>query len=155
MWLQLWIYGTIDTFFVLISLQEPLIVYTGHIDVDIIVPRDVPLMTYSTYQRATRQKVTNAMSLAKAVHIIQNAHLNAAEFMYVSNLFHHANYSRPNSHFLNIGLMRRMFDVTMQKPITSIPMKMESVVSMTKLWGNDLKKSPIAGNSGMKKKWMR
>ena len=42
-------------------------------------------------------------------------------------------YDRPKRYFLKNGLIRRMFDVTMQKPMTNMPMTMESVVSITKL----------------------
>ena len=41
---------------------------------------------------------------------------------------------RPNSHFLRKGLIRRMFDVIQQKPMTTMAIRTESVVSRMKLY---------------------
>ena len=42
-------------------------------------------------------------------------------------------YTRPNSHFLKKGLMRRILEVMMLKPMTSKAKKTEREVSSTKL----------------------
>ena len=44
-------------------------------------------------------------------------------------------YDLPNSHFLKKGLMRRMLEVMMLKPIMTRPKTTDSTTSMTKLWG--------------------
>lgn len=42
-------------------------------------------------------------------------------------------YDLPNSHFLKNGLMRRMLEVMMEKPMTINPTITDIVVSITKL----------------------
>ena len=71
-----------------ISLQELLIVLARHIDVDIIVPRNIALMTNSSDECTTRQKVTQSACLAKMMDLVENAHLNLSQFVNVLYLSH-------------------------------------------------------------------
>ena len=80
--------GPVDAFGIVIALQELLVVLAWHIDVDIVVPWDIALMAHSPYQRSTRQEIAQAVSLTVLMHLVEDAHLNLAQFVYVCNLFH-------------------------------------------------------------------
>ena len=145
------------------SLQKLLIILARHIDIDIVVPGDIPLVADGSNQCATRQKITKVMSLAETMNLVEDAHLYLTQFLNVFYLSHFLKSQTsnlkpqllPNNHFLKNGLMRRMLEVIMLKPIMTKPSSTESKISTTKLWGWALKNSPIWGRSGMNRKWMR
>jgi len=73
---------------VLIGMHELFIVLTWHINIDVVIPRYVALMPYSTYQRTTGEEIAQVMFLAEPMDIIQNTHLNTAQFLNIRYLFH-------------------------------------------------------------------
>ena len=64
-----------------------------------------------------------------------------ASFLAIFFIFH----PLPNSHFFRKGLMRRMFDVSRLKAMTSSDMAIVTVVSTTKLRPAPFSHAPIMG----------
>ena len=75
--------GAIHAIVVVIGLEELLVVLARHVDVDIVVPGNIALVTHGTNQRATGKEISQAMCLAKLMHMVQNAHLNLAQLVYI------------------------------------------------------------------------
>ena len=80
--------GAIDAIVVVIGLEELLVVLARHIDVDVVVPGNIALVTHGTNERATGKEISQAMRLAKLMHMVKNAHLNLAQLVYIFYLSH-------------------------------------------------------------------
>ena len=72
----------------MIGLQETLIVITHHIDINIIIPRDIPLMADSTDEGTATERIAQTLFLTKAMDIIHNPHLDIPQLLNIRNLPH-------------------------------------------------------------------
>ena len=61
---------------ILIFLQEPLVVGSGHIDVDIIVPGNVALMADGSNEGSAGEEIAQMLLFTELMYIVENSHLD-------------------------------------------------------------------------------
>ena len=76
----------------MIGIKKGLVILTRHVDVDIIIPGDIALVAHSTNQGAATEELPQAVSLAEAMHLIEDAHLNLSQFLNIVNSFHSSDH---------------------------------------------------------------
>ena len=60
---------------------EPLVVLAGHVDVDVVVPGDEPLVAQGAEQRAVGEEVRQPVGLAHPVQLAQGVQLDLLDLL--------------------------------------------------------------------------